>query len=65
MPSMNGVELALALKKISQRTKIVLFSGQAGTSVILETAAAEGHLFDLLPKPIHPEKLIQALRAKK
>lgn len=65
MPSMNGVELALAVKKICQATKILLFSGQAGTSVILETAAAEGYDFDLVPKPIHPDKLIQALLAKK
>jgi CheY-like chemotaxis protein len=65
MPLMNGVELALAIAKLNQATKILLFSGQAGTSVILEQAAAEGHYFDLVAKPIHPDKLIQALREKK
>jgi CheY-like chemotaxis protein len=65
MPFMNGVELALEIQKVSQETKILLFSGQVGASEILEKAAIEGHQFDLLPKPIHPEKLIRALRTKK
>jgi CheY-like chemotaxis protein len=65
MPLMNGVELALAIQKVSEATKILLFSGQAGASTILEEAAAAGHEFELLSKPIHPEKLIQALRTKK
>jgi CheY-like chemotaxis protein len=65
MPSMDGVELALQIQKVSQSTKVLLFSGQVGASEILENAAAQGYQFDLIPKPVHPDKLIRALRAKK
>jgi hypothetical protein len=39
----------------------VLFSGQAGISEILLKGYALGYRFDLVAKPIHPDKLIQQL----
>jgi CheY-like chemotaxis protein len=65
MPSMNGVELAIAIRKILPKTSILLFSGQAGTADILEKARKEGHAFDLVAKPIHPEKLVEHLKRTK
>ncbi len=62
MPGMNGVELAIAVKGLLPCTRILLFTGQAGTSGILHQAAEEGHEFQVIPKPIHPEKLIEILR---
>jgi DNA-binding NtrC family response regulator len=61
MPGMNGVELAIAMTKMHPTTKIVLFSGQAGVSEILEKSKAEGFEFPLLAKPVHPTKLIEGL----
>jgi CheY-like chemotaxis protein len=62
MPAMNGVELAIAITKMYPMTKILLFSGQAGVTNILEESKAKGFEFPLLAKPIHPSKLIERLQ---
>lgn len=62
MPSMNGVELAISVRRSLPETTILLFSGQAGTRDILEQARWEGYTFDLVAKPIHPELLLDYLR---
>jgi CheY-like chemotaxis protein len=62
MPAMNGVELAIAITKMYPATKILLFSGQAGITDILEESKAQGFEFPLLAKPVHPSKLIERLR---
>jgi CheY-like chemotaxis protein len=64
MPRMNGVELAIAISKTLPATKILLFSGQAGITDILRQGEDEGYAFDLIAKPIHPEKLIEHLKRK-
>jgi DNA-binding NtrC family response regulator len=63
MPKLNGVDTVLAIQKICPVARIILFSGQAGTANILEQARAKGHIFELLPKPIHPEQLLKRLTA--
>ena len=62
MPGMNGVELAIAITRILPLTKTLIFSGQAGVSDLLQQAEEQGYVFNLVDKPIHPEKLIDFLR---
>ena len=62
MPQMNGVELAMTFSKTLPNTKVLLFSGQAGISVVLDQGRDQGYEFPLIGKPIHPTKLIQTLR---
>jgi CheY-like chemotaxis protein len=62
MPRMNGVELAIALRKNYPRSAILLFSGQAGISEILHEGYRQGYEFELIAKPIHPLKLIERLK---
>jgi CheY-like chemotaxis protein len=62
MPMMNGVELAISIAKMLPSTKILLFSGQAGTSDLLEQGRSQGYEFPLLAKPVHPLRLIEALK---
>ena len=62
MPHIDGVEAAIAIRKFSPETRIVLFSGQAATVEILARARERGHDFELLPKPLHPTQLIKHLR---
>jgi CheY-like chemotaxis protein len=64
MPDMNGVELAIAVRKMSPSTKILLFSGQAGISEFLLSGQQQGYEFQLLAKPIHPIQLIKAIKAQ-
>ncbi|HET6218002.1 MAG TPA: response regulator [Acidobacteriaceae bacterium] len=62
MPGMNGVELAIAIRNKYPATKIVLFSGQVGISDILLQGKHQGYEFELIAKPIHPDKLIDRLK---
>jgi DNA-binding NtrC family response regulator len=58
LPGMNGVELAVTIQRIYPDCKIVLFSGQAVTSDLLEAAHRAGHHFTLLNKPLPPQQLV-------
>jgi DNA-binding response OmpR family regulator len=62
MPHMNGVQLGIAIRKALPATEILLLSGQAGIAEIVEGGRSEGYLFELIAKPIHPEKLLERLR---
>lgn len=62
MPVTNGLELAIAVIKMFPATRIVLFSGQAGISEILQEGQALGYEFPILSKPVHPLKLVEALK---
>ena len=59
MRGMNGVELAILVSKILPKCKVILFSGQAATADLLSQASSEGHTFEILAKPIHPQALIE------
>lgn len=61
MPNLNGVETVLAIQQLCPTTRIWLFSGQAGTADLMESARSQGHDFELLPKPIHPDELLKKL----
>lgn len=58
MPRLSGVDLAIRLQEHCPACKVLLFSGQAGIYDLLEEARANGHEFELLSKPMHPERLL-------
>ena len=58
MPQLSGIALAILLQACCPDCRVLLFSGQAGTFDMLEAARTDGHLFDLLPKPVHPAVLL-------
>ncbi len=58
MPGTGGVELAIFVRKNYPDCRILLFSGQAATTDILERARRQGHDFDILAKPVHPRELL-------
>jgi CheY-like chemotaxis protein len=62
MPDLNGIEAAIRIRQILPSCKILLFSGQAATADLLEKAREQGHEFDILAKPIHPQDLLTKLR---
>jgi CheY-like chemotaxis protein len=62
MPGMNGIELAIAIRQEFRGCHILLFSGQAETSEILEDAKRRGFDFELLAKPLHPEQLLTRIK---
>ena len=62
MPNMSGIEMAIDIKSRLPEARIVLLSGQAATAELMRQAAVDGHQFELLAKPIHPEELIEMLK---
>jgi CheY-like chemotaxis protein len=62
MPDMNGIEAAIRIRQALPGCKILLFSGQAATADLLEKARAQGHEFEILAKPVHPQDLLAKLR---
>jgi CheY-like chemotaxis protein len=62
MQDMNGIEAAIRIRQILPACKILLFSGQAATADLLEKARAQGHQFEILAKPVHPQDLLAKLR---
>ena len=62
MPDMNGIEAAIRIRQLLPGCKILLFSGQAATADLLEKARQEGHEFEILAKPVHPQDLLAKLR---
>ena len=62
MDDMNGIEAAINIRQFLPDCKILLFSGQAATADLLENARAQGHEFEILAKPVHPQDLLAKLR---
>jgi CheY-like chemotaxis protein len=62
MPDINGIEAAIRIRRILPACKILLFSGQAATAGLLESARAQGYEFEILTKPLHPQDLLAKLR---
>jgi CheY-like chemotaxis protein len=63
MADLNGIDAAIRIREILPEIKILLFSGQAATADLLEKARAQGHEFEILAKPVHPQDLLSRLRA--
>jgi DNA-binding NtrC family response regulator len=62
MPGMSGIQLAIQFRQIYPHCKVLLFSGQAASVDLLESAKREGHDFEVLLKPVHPSDLLAKLR---
>jgi DNA-binding NtrC family response regulator len=62
MPEMSGIDLALKIKELWPPCKVLLFSGQAATSDLLEKAESKGHFFEILAKPVHPTVLLSTVK---
>ena len=61
MPDVSGIDTAVQIKAILPNCKVLLFSGQAASADLLAKSRRDGHEFDLLSKPIHPQDLINRL----
>jgi CheY-like chemotaxis protein len=61
MQGMTGIDAAIRISEIVPHCRVMLFSGQAATSDLLQRAQANGHRFELLVKPVHPRALLDRL----
>jgi CheY-like chemotaxis protein len=63
MADLNGIDAAIRIRSQLPKIKILLFSGQAATADLLENARTRGYEFEILAKPVHPQDLLNKLRA--
>jgi CheY-like chemotaxis protein len=63
MSDLNGIDAAIQIRDVLPSIKILLFSGQAATADLLEKARSHGYEFEILAKPVHPQDLLNKLRA--
>jgi CheY-like chemotaxis protein len=62
MPGMNGIDAAIAVRKLLPNCRILLISGNNDTAALLDAAIAQGQAFDILAKPVHPTVLLKQMR---
>jgi len=58
LPGMNGIELAITVRRIFPDCKVILSSGQSSTARLLASADCAAHQFLFLNKPVHPRELL-------
>ena len=63
MTDLNGIDAAIKIREILPKCKVLLFSGQAATADLLDRARVQGHEFEILAKPVHPQDLLARLRS--
>jgi DNA-binding response OmpR family regulator len=57
----DGIELAVQVTTFAPLCRVLLFSGQATASDMIDRAGQNGRDFELLAKPLHPSLLLQRL----
>jgi len=63
MEGMSGIEAAIAIRQVLPQCRILLISGNNDTTALLAAAAAQGHNFEILAKPVHPTVLLEQMRS--
>ena len=63
MPGISGVDLAILIKVRYPGCRVLLFSGMAASTDLLKEARRQGHDFEVLAKPIHPDDLLAKIAA--
>lgn len=63
MNGMNGIQLAVRLAERLPDCKVLLISGHAHISSLMEESETNGHNFPILAKPVHPKRILQFLAA--
>jgi DNA-binding response OmpR family regulator len=61
MRGLTGIEVAISVRQQFPECQVLLFSGQAATSDLIQAADSKGYRFDILTKPVHPKILLEYL----
>jgi DNA-binding NtrC family response regulator len=57
--TINGIDVAIYFERFFPDCRAILISGDPDTGELHNRAQYAGHQFQLLQKPIHPEKLLE------
>ncbi len=64
MHGLNGIDTAILIGRAFPDCEIVLVSGQLDTADLLERARRQGHIFEVMAKPVHPETILNRLNQR-
>lgn len=62
MRGITGIEVAIYVREHFPTCRVLLFSGQAATSDLIQAADTKGYRFDILNKPVQPQVLLEYLQ---
>jgi DNA-binding NtrC family response regulator len=65
MGLMSGIVAGMIIRRSLPDCRVILFSGHAQNSPMLDDAASKGHHFEILAKPIEPDVLLEYLSGGK
>src|SRR5436305_36467 len=61
MSGITGTEAATSVLEFLPDCRVILFSGQATILDLLEQRYRDGHEFEILAKPVHPQVLLECI----
>jgi CheY-like chemotaxis protein len=59
MPEMDGVSMAMEIRRSQPEVRVLLHSAQSGSSDLLRSARENGFDFELLEKPMPPAEIMR------
>jgi CheY-like chemotaxis protein len=62
MGEISGVDAAILIQRRFPHCKVILLSGYPAPSDVLGSARVDGLIFDYIPKPVHPEVILQRVK---
>lgn len=62
MGLMSGVVAGMMIRRSLPACRVILTSGQPDIKPMLQAAESRGHVFELLAKPLEPERLLAYLQ---
>ena len=64
LPGIDGIETALAIRGSLPGCRVLLMSGNSGSSELLDRAERAGHHFEVLAKPFDPPMLLSVIAGR-
>lgn len=65
MPELNGLQAAMEISAMFPKCRVLLFSGEPSSSILVRETSARGHEFEFLQKPISPLDLLSRIRHRR
>lgn len=62
VPELNGIQAAIEVCALCPGCRVLLFSGEPSSKMLVREANGKGHSFDFLDKPIPPLTLLSRIR---
>jgi CheY-like chemotaxis protein len=62
MPELDGIQAAIEICAMFPGCRVLLFSGEPSSKLLVREAGAKGHRFEFLEKPIPPVDLLRRIR---